>query len=88
MPPSGQWSSTTTIRPPVALAAAASVSPSIGFTEYASITRTRRPPFARSSAAFTASCSVMPAAITATRSSLPPPRTTLLPPIGNASSAV
>ena len=42
-PPSGWWSSATTIRPPVASAAATSVSMSIGLTEYRSITVARIP---------------------------------------------
>ncbi len=85
-PPSGQWSSAVTIRPPVASAAARNVSTSIGLTEYASITRTATPSPSSSAAALSASDTVIPAATIATASSSDE-RTTLEPPTGKSSSA-
>ena len=57
---------------------------SIGLTEYASMTRMAIPSSSSFDAAFSASCTVIPAAITVARS-LADFRRTLDPPIGNCS---
>src|ERR1700721_3145239 len=84
-PPSGQWSSTVINFPPVAAISAAIALPSMGFTQYKSMTRIAVPDFFSSSAAFSASCNVTAAPMTVTLSpSLL--RRTLNPGIGNFSS--
>ena len=71
-------------RPRSSRAAARSVSASIGFTEYRSITRALMPSAASGSAAAIASCSVMPAPTSVTRRHRSA-RTTRLPPMWKAS---
>ena len=84
-PPSGWWSSATTMRPFVTAAAATRVSVSTGLMEYKSMTRAWMSSAARRSAAARQACKVTPAPIRVTTSRWLE-RSTLDPPIGNVSA--